>query len=199
MKIHQNTPFIPNWVKISLQNTSDEIIKYLLSINYAFNSFKINNVSRYDSSTIKYRNFIFGFKDVRWFSGSNNILMIDSRLQPQASGSQEGNLRCRVDGGIKTASPTNSRRNQRRAAKCWFTDEAICGPLPPLKRFLQCFHPVHTIVSVSDWPGLVRSGQHCQGFPVALNDFLCIQMGNNVVTFSYLPCTQFRKIKEPFD
>lgn len=124
--------------------------------------------------------------------------MIDSRLQPQGNGSQEGNLRCRVDGGIKTASPTNSRQNQHRAAERWFTGEAICGPLPPLKRFLQCFHPVHTIVSVSDWPGLVRSGQHCQGFPVALNDFLCIQMGNNVLTFSSLPCTQFGK-KEPFD
>lgn len=121
------------------------------------------------------------------------IFMIESRLQPQGSRSQEGNLRCRVDGGIKTASPTNSLQNQHGAAKRWFTDEAICGPLPPLKRFLQCSHPVHTIVSVSDWPGRVRSGQHCQGFPVALNDFLCIQMGNNVLTFSYLPCTQFRK------
>lgn len=48
IKIQQNT-FIPNRVKISLQNTSNEIIKieYLLRINYAFNSFKINNMSRF--------------------------------------------------------------------------------------------------------------------------------------------------------
>lgn len=174
-------------MEISFQNTSNEIIKIKLRINYAFNSFKINNTSRYDSSTFKYRNYIRLQRREMIFR-IRIIFMVDSRLQPQGSGSQEGNLRCRVDWGIETASPTNSLQNQHRAAKHWFTDEAICGPLPPLQRFLQCSHPVHTIVSVSDWPGLVRSGQHCQGFPVALNDFLCIQMGNNVLTFSYLPC-----------
>lgn len=56
--------------------------------------------------------------------------------------------------------------------------------------FLQCPDPVHTIVSISDQPKLVRSGQHCKGFPLALNDFLGIHKGNNTIGFSYLPGTQ---------
>lgn len=59
-----------------------------------------------------------------------------------------------------------------------------------LTAFLQSPHPVHTIVSVSDLPELVRSGQHCKGFPLALNDFLGIHMGNNALRFGYLPGTQ---------
>lgn len=57
---------------------------------------------------------------------------------------------------------------------------------------LQRPHPVHTIVSVSDQPELVRSGQHCQGFPLALNDFLCIHEANNALRFCYIPG---RKVK----
>lgn len=57
---------------------------------------------------------------------------------------------------------------------------------------LQCSHPVHTIVSALDQPKTVRSGQHCKGFPVAFNDFLAIQKGNNTLGFGYLPGTKRR-------
>ena len=53
-------------------------------------------------------------------------------------------------------------------------------PLPPSP------YPVHTIVSIADRPVLVRSEEHCRGFPLGFNDFLGIQVGNNAIGSGYL-------------
>lgn len=93
---------------------------------------------------------------------------------------------------IKNKNPVSLRLDQKQhcGADQWFiVQQSVCCCYFSTA-FLQCPHPVHTIVSISDQLKLVRSGQHCKGFPLALNDFLGIHKGNNGLRFGYLPGTQ---------